>query len=75
MTHEEFDNLPPLVFPQEFRLEGRNIGKIHGLSLRDYFAAMVLQGFAAGPSYIAPPLGIATTAYTWADAMLEARKL
>ena len=44
-------------------------------SLRDYFAAKVLQGIcASGPSASFSKLQIASEAYALADAMLEARK-
>ena len=44
-----------------------------GMTLRDYFAAKAMQGFAA---YIGPSMTFdsrAKTAYEWADAMLKAR--
>lgn len=47
-----------------------------GMSLRDYFAAKAMQGFAADPNASWPDgmQGMADCAYRWADAMLEARK-
>jgi hypothetical protein len=45
-----------------------------GMSLRDYFAAKAMQGFA---SYIGPSMTFesrAKIAYEWADAMLKARE-
>ena len=45
----------------------------HGLTMRDYFAAKAMQGFA---SYIGPSMTFesrAKIAYEWADAMLKAR--
>ena len=47
-----------------------------GMSLRDYFAAKAMQGFAADPqtSWQDGGKGMARCAYQWADAMLEARK-
>ena len=45
-----------------------------GMTLRDYFAAKAMQGFAA---YIGPSMTFdsrAKTAYEWADAMLKARE-
>ncbi len=45
-----------------------------GMSLRDYFAAKAMQGFAA---YIGPSMTFesrAKIAYEWADAMLKARE-
>jgi hypothetical protein len=44
-----------------------------GMTLRDYFAAKAMQGFA---SYIGPSMTFdsrAKIAYEWADAMLKAR--
>ncbi len=46
-----------------------------GMSLRDYFAAKAMQGFASDPN-CSWPKGVkdmARNAYCWADAMLEAR--
>jgi hypothetical protein len=45
-----------------------------GMTLRDYFAAKAMQGFAA---YIGPSMSFesrAKIAYEWADAMLKARE-
>ena len=57
------------VFPKD----GRNAN--HGLTLRDYFAAKAMQGFAADPDMgKTGPREIATMAYAWADAMLKARE-
>lgn len=45
-----------------------------GMTLRDYFAAQAMQGFA---SYIGPSMTFdsrAKTAYEWADAMMKARE-
>lgn len=45
-----------------------------GMSLRDYFAAKAMQGFAACPDVSwAHKAEMAAIAYKWADAMLEAR--
>jgi len=53
-----------------------------GMTLRDYFAAKALQGLLANPK-LQPEIvkhggafggWIETSAYGWADAMLEARK-
>jgi DNA-directed RNA polymerase alpha subunit len=44
-----------------------------GMTLRDYFAAKAMQGFAADPDTTGPAEVIAKVAYQWADAMLEAR--
>jgi hypothetical protein len=46
-----------------------------GMSLRDYFAAKAMQGFAGAESASLPSVAnIAEWAYSMADAMLEARK-
>ena len=44
-----------------------------GMTLRDYFAAKIMQGFASDPTLDWTASGTATVAYKWADAMLEAR--
>lgn len=45
-----------------------------GMSLRDYFAAKVLQGFCADPNYNwSSTSNLAVRCYDIADAMLEAR--
>ena len=54
-----------------------------GMSLRDYFAAKALQGFAAnsdlaqlvnGSNVTSVVKSVADYSYRWSDAMLEARK-
>lgn len=46
-----------------------------GVTLRDYFAAKAMQGFAASNDIGWKSMNhIAETAYEWADAMLAARK-
>jgi hypothetical protein len=46
------------------------------MTLRDYFAAQAMQGFATNPDWGFPDgaIGMAVTAYAWADAMLKERK-
>ena len=45
-----------------------------GMSLRDYFAAKAMQGFAADGADTWPSAeSMATGAYKWADAMLRER--
>jgi hypothetical protein len=45
-----------------------------GMSLRDYFAAKAMQGFAAcGAVWVNGIEGMAKDAYKWADAMLKER--
>ena len=67
------------AFPQNTKIvlgAGQEIhqGFMGGMSLRDYFAAKAMQGFA---SHIGPSMTFesrAKIAYEWADAMLKARK-
>lgn len=47
---------------------------VGGMTLRDYFAAKAMQGFAADPNTNGEPYLIAKVAYDWADALLKARK-
>ena len=46
-----------------------------GMTLRDYFAAKAMQGFAADPeaAWKDGTAGMAKCAYDWADAMMAAR--
>ena len=46
----------------------------HGISIRDYFAAKAMQGFAADPDTTGSAEIIAKVAYQWADAMIKARE-
>ena len=58
-----------------FPISGSQYRHTHGMTLRDYFAAKAMQGFAA---YIGPSMTFesrAKIAYDWADAMLKAREL
>ena len=48
-----------------------------GMTLRDWFAGQALAGSLANPNHVLGTVtygDIARDAYTWADAMLEARK-
>ncbi|KKJ32115.1 hypothetical protein T637_09675 [Enterobacter hormaechei subsp. hoffmannii] len=45
-----------------------------GMSLRDYFAAMAMQGKLSNPEWMASDARTATEAYEMADAMLRARE-
>ena len=63
----------PIVHP-----DGSGV-QYYGMSLRDYFAAKAMQGFAASPSMIDSNDSraisyVAAASYAMADAMLEARK-
>ena len=46
-----------------------------GMTLRDYFAAKIIQAMVSNPEYDCTDLEYATYAYERADAMLEVRKL
>lgn len=59
---------------EQVRAGGFDSGE-DGLTLRDYFAAYVIQGLASKHGFVAPwAKDAATTAYIVADAMIEARK-
>ena len=45
-----------------------------GLSIRDHFAGLAMQGYCACPDNNAPPLSVAKWSYEMADAMLRARE-
>lgn len=49
-------------------------GHSEGITIRDYFAAKILQGLLADTNVNGSYKEFATRAYTQADAMLEARK-
>lgn len=44
-----------------------------GMTLRDYFAAKAMQGFAAAALELPTIQDMAACAYGWADAMLQER--
>ena len=44
-----------------------------GMSLRDWFAGMAMQGLLANPNKDYAPNGVSAEAYDYADAMLEQR--
>lgn len=48
-------------------------GYHEGMTLRDYFAAKAMQGFAASDSHWPTADAVASNAYEWADAMLRTR--
>ena len=63
------ENNPPAFPTNEWSDEGQYIKESHGMGLRDYFAAKVLQALVAkGDTYKA-----ATNAYAYADSMMIAR--
>ena len=57
-----------------FPVENAATWQGHGMTLRDYFAAKAMQGFAADPQVEAGAEKVAQIAYAWADAMLAARE-
>jgi len=63
------------AFPCGYHPEGNSADQ-SGMTLRDYFAAKAMQGFAAddNAAWQDGVTGMARAAYSWADAMLEARK-
>jgi hypothetical protein len=72
------DGGPAFPQPDAYFKDGSVALGQFGMSLRDYFAAKVLQGFAADPS-LSGPSGpstreIAARAYSVADAMLAERE-
>ena len=58
------------AFPNNFISEDRQ-----GMTLRDYFAAKAMQGFAANSGPGATFETRAAIAYQWADKMMEARNV
>lgn len=54
-------------------VEASDFAFFGGMTLRDYFAAKVLQGFAADTQVTAGREKAAEFAYAWADAMIAAR--
>jgi hypothetical protein len=51
------------------------IAGAEGMTLRDYFAAKIMQAFMTTQAkYLSTDLEVAKCAYAMADAMLEARK-
>lgn len=69
---------PESAFPSTFKSFDPETRQIHrwGMTLRDYFAAKAMQGFAAKDVFdpgLATPEQRAKLAYIEADAMLKAR--
>jgi hypothetical protein len=67
------------AFPQSTPIENQfhpNYGKDRGMSLRDYFAAKVMQGMMANGQVLklVSDETLASAAYEMADAMLKARE-
>ena len=65
------------AFPFEYFDEQLQRARVmHGMTLRDYFAAKAMQGLLAGltPTTVWSQDEVAETAYNVADAMLRARE-
>jgi hypothetical protein len=64
------------AFPHEYFDKQLNQGRVmHGMTLRDYFAAKAMQGIcASGPTNGWSNSRLAAEAYDLADAMLKARQ-
>ena len=60
----------PPVFP--ITHNGSTLPGSAGLTMRDYFAAKAMQGFAASPGGWCSE-DVANLAYRWADAMMKAK--
>jgi len=53
----------------------QNDSMMPGMSLRDYFAAQIIQGYYSNPSYNKiDQIDLARLSYSAANAMMEARK-
>jgi hypothetical protein len=69
-------NTPESAFPSTFKSLSPEEAQVHrwGMTLRDYFAAKVIQGIcASGPGHEWSNSRLAVEAYEMADAMLKAR--
>ena len=63
------------AFPHEYFDKQLNQGRVmHGMTLRDYFAAKALLSYWSDPDVVGNLDTAAAWAYDMADAMLEARK-
>jgi hypothetical protein len=69
------DGGPAFPFGQMSETTGQPINGYYnpGLSLRDYFAAVALQGLLANPKVVYSARGFASNSYLLADAMLAER--
>ena len=50
------------------------VSTLHGMTLRDYFAAKAMQGMMNDPNIDMPCGEVARLAYKMADAMMKARE-
>jgi len=62
------------AFPTSDWDENGRAYKIHGTTLRDYFAAKAMQAILSNPEYGDEDDSLAGAAYYVADAMLKARE-
>lgn len=62
------------AFPVAFKW-GEDFKEYNGMTLRDYFAAKAMQGFASNLGPGATFETRAAIAYQWADKMMEARNV
>jgi hypothetical protein len=64
----------PPAFPSTHN--GSTLPNSAGLTMRDYFAGLAMQGFAADPTLCWDDgvAGMAKAAYKWADAILVERE-
>jgi hypothetical protein len=63
------------AFPCDLTMYDKEVqSQMQGMTLRDYFAAKTMQGFASNLGPGATFNSRAETAYEWADAMLKARE-
>jgi len=72
-----FNKRPEQAFPSTFKsLDGKEQIHAWGMTLRDYFAARVLQGMLASGNLpkTMPDADLAECAYALADAMIAARE-
>jgi hypothetical protein len=63
------------AFPHEYFDKQLNQGRVmHGMTLRDYFAAKAMHAILSNPEFGGEDTDIAGSAYWAADAMLKARQ-
>jgi hypothetical protein len=70
------DGGPAFPYDERCQRSGEICGQFKGMTLRDWFAGMALQGIVANPDFkvaFCSPLNDAKNCYALADAMLAAR--
>lgn len=79
MSEQIKDGGPAFPIPLNPGFEFSVMGPADGMSLRDYFAAHIIQGMVANPSLFSPKgafhLDNFASAWEAADAMLRAREM